>query len=320
MKDAARYMGTICHQIEDYGSPSHTMPGDNMFTLLQQFLPASEAMRDKLLHSPVESGELTVKIPSYTPQLLGTTVNEAAWKLMHRIHEGIINARTTTIPIIQALYLEDAKTVELHQLKAATFDAKIVADALYTTLCLGTRTTRDLEESPEGETLKSTSISAYYPLEAANLYFPQTQFFSSPHWGHARSGVILAEGNRAMPLKLWVDSKTGPQELEFPDGISAGMGRSLSFLLPAGVYSRFTVLAGLHPELGAKGKVEFTIVADGKTLSSAVISGTEPARVLECDLSGVSEVQLTLNSNGGDPKSNYAIWANPTVHKPKTTP
>lgn len=316
IKDAARYMGTICHQIEDYGSPSHTMPGDNMFTLLQQFLPPSEAMRDKLLHSPVESGELTVTIPDYTPKLLGTTVNEAAWKLMHRIHEGIINARSTTIPIIQALYVGDAKTVEHHQLKAATFDAKIVADALYTILCIGTRTPEDLEESPEGIALKSTPIAAYYPLEAASLYFPQTQFFSSPHWGHARSGVVLAEGKQALPLKLQVDSKTGPKEQEFSEGISAGMGRSLTFLLPAGVYSRFTVLAGLHSELGAKGKVEFTITGDGKPLASAVVSGTEPAHALECDLSGVSELQLTLNSKGGDPKSNYAIWANPTFQKP----
>ena len=43
--DAARFMGTMCHQIEDYGSPSHTMPGDNQFTLLQQFLPPSDGMK-----------------------------------------------------------------------------------------------------------------------------------------------------------------------------------------------------------------------------------------------------------------------------------
>ncbi len=116
VKDAARYMGTICHQIEDYGSPSHTMPGDNMFTLLEQFLPPTEVMRDKLLHGPVESGELTVTIRDYIPALLGTTVEEAAWRLMHRIHEGIINARSTTIPIIQALYAEDSKTVEVQQM------------------------------------------------------------------------------------------------------------------------------------------------------------------------------------------------------------
>ncbi|HSJ04567.1 MAG TPA: hypothetical protein VK956_19005, partial [Verrucomicrobium sp.] len=43
--DAAKYMGTVCHQVEDYGSPSHTVPGDNMFTMLTQFLPPPEEMK-----------------------------------------------------------------------------------------------------------------------------------------------------------------------------------------------------------------------------------------------------------------------------------
>ena len=47
-------MGTICHMLEDYGSPAHTVPGDNMFTLLQQFLPPPDRMKGKLLHGPIE--------------------------------------------------------------------------------------------------------------------------------------------------------------------------------------------------------------------------------------------------------------------------
>jgi len=315
VRDGARYMGTICHQIEDYGSPSHTMPGDNMFTLLGQFLPPTEVMRDQLLHGPVESGSLIVGIRDYKPALLGTTVEEAAWRLMHRIHEGIINARSTTIPIIQALYAEDPKTVEVHQMKAATFDATVVADALYTMLYLGTRSTLELEESVEGAALKRTSIGKFFPLEAVSLYYPQAQFFSSPHWGHARSGVVLAEGKRAMPLKLQVNEEGSLKEREFSNGISAGMGRSLTFLLPQGVYSRFKVLAGLHPELGALGKVEFTVSGDGKVLGSAVVSGTDPAHIFECDLSGISQLQLSLSSKGGESKSNYAIWADPILLK-----
>jgi hypothetical protein len=105
-------------------------------------------------------------------------------------------------------------------------------------------------------------------------------------------------------------------EKEFPEGISSGMGRALTFLLPAGVYSRFTVLAGLHPELGAQGHVEFTIIGDGKTLATAVITGAEPAKAMDCEVAGISELQLTLSSKGGDPKSNYAIWADPVLQKP----
>lgn len=307
MGDAARYMGTVCHQIEDYGSPSHTVPGDNMFTLLQQFLPPTDAMKGQLMHGPIENGDFKVSIVGYQPALLGTTVNEAAWRLMHRVHEGILNARTTTVPIIQALYREDKESVVKHQLRAAVMDAQVVADAVYTMLCLGMQKYADAEQ----KALKEVQIGAFFPLEAASCYYPQSQFFSSPNWGHARSGVILAGGNKDMPLKLCVGS--GNQVFE--NGISAGMGKPLTFLLPKDVYSRFTVLAGLHPELGAKGRVEFTINGDGKALTTVILNGTDDARVLECDVTGISELQLMLTSRGVDSKSNYAIWAEPTLVK-----
>ena len=308
MGDAARYMGTVCHQIEDYGSPAHTVPGDNMFTLLQQFLPPSDAMKDQLMHGPIENGDFKVSIEGYQPKLLGTTVNEAAWRLMHRVHEEILNARSTTVPIIQALYREDKESVVKHQMRAAVMDAQVVADAVYSMLCLGAQKYAEAEQAA----LKQVQIGSFFPLEAVSLYYPQAQFFSSPYWGHARSGVILEGGNKAVPLKLCV----GSRNQEFENGISAGMGKTLTFLLPKNVYARFTVLAGLHPELGTKGRVEFTISGDGKVLSTVTLNGTDPAKLLECDVTGVAELQLALTSRGVDAKSNYAIWAEPTLVKP----
>lgn len=306
--DAARYIGTICHQIEDYGSPSHTVPGDNMFTLLQQFLPSTEVMKDQLMHGPIENGDFKVSIAGYSAKLLGTTVNEASWRLMHRVHDEILNARSTTVPIIQSLYAGDQESVVKHQLRAATMDAQVVADAVYTILCLGS----EKYSAEEKTSLQQVQIGSFFPLEAASLYYPQQQFYSSPHWGHPRSGVILAGGSKAMPLKLRLASG----EKEFSNGISAGMGKTLTFLLPKEVYARFTVLAGLHPELGAKGRVEFAVSGDGKPLRTITLNGTDPATKIECDVSGVSQLQLTLATRGVDSKSNYAIWAEPTLLKP----
>ncbi len=313
MSDAARFMGTVCHQLEDYGSPAHTVPGDNMFTLLQQLLPASEVMKGKLLHSPIESGDFEVSIPDYQPQLLGVTVDEASWRLMHRVHEGILSARSTTIPIIQALYADDQEALEKSQIRAATLDAEIVADALYTILCLGSKRFAKAEQAA----LRKIRIGTHFPLEAESLYYPQSQFFSSPHWGCPQSGFILAGGDKIMPLKLRIKDSKGVAEKEFANGISAGMGRTLTFLLPKEVYARFTVQAGLHPELGKKGSVEFTVKGDGKLLGSAIINGADPARVIECEVKGVSQVELrlSLGPNASDTKSSYAIWAEPTLIK-----
>lgn len=304
---AARFMGTVCHQIEDYGSPAHTVPGDNMFTLLQQFLPPSPAMGEQPMHGPIENGTFSVSIEGYRPQLLGTTVEEASWRMLHRLSEVIVNARSTTIPIIQALYAEDKETVTKHQMRAAIVDAQATGDALYTMVCLGT----ERMDAAEKERLQTVPIGSFFPLEAENLYYSQKQFSGAPNWGHAWSGVILAEGKRAEPLKLRTETAG---EKVFANGISVVMGKTLTFHLPKGVYGRFTVLGGLHPELGAEGKVEFTINADGKPLAKAVVAGTEAAHAFECDFAGVSEIQLAVTSKG-DPKKAYAIWGDPVLHK-----
>jgi hypothetical protein len=296
-------MGTICHLIEDYGSPSHTMPGDNQFTLLQQFLPPSDDVKDKLMHGPVENGEFTLSLPGYQPNLLGVSVKEAAWRLMHRVHEGIIHARSTTIPILQALNEGDASGVTKHQMRAAMTNAQIVADAMHTILCLGAQ---KLAKMPT-----SVLIDTFWPLEAEKLYYPQTQFFSSPYWGYPRVGSVLAAGMKPSPLMLKLDSGVK----KFTSGISAGMGKPLTFVLPQGVFRRFRVLVGLHPEIGKKGRVEFALRGDDRPLASITLNGTDTARNLECDVMGVSQLQLLLTSRGLDSKSNYAIWAEPELVK-----
>ena len=151
-----------------------------------------------------------------------------------------------------------------------------------------------------------------------NSYFPQTHFFSSPHWGHARVGVSLQDGTNEVPLKLRIQEKDAVTEKVFADGISTGMGKPLTWHLPKDTYLRFTVLAGLHSELGAKGRVEFTVLGDGKPLATVTVNGVDPAHTFECDISGVTLLQLATTARGLDAKSNYAIWAEPVLVKAKS--
>lgn len=312
--DAARYLGTLSHQIEDYGCPAHVVPGDNMFTLFQQFLPPVGALKNQLLHGPIEGGDLKVDLADYKPVLLGASPAEAAWRLLHRVHEGILNARQCTLPIIQALDAGDAETVRKWQLQAAVKDAQLVADAIYTVLAIGT----GQFEGAERASLQSVAIGSLWPLEAESLYYLQSQFFSSPFWGYPSSGFALEAGKTPVPLKLRVEGAEGVREETFANGICAGMGKSLTFLLPSNVYSRFQVKAGLHAALGAKGRVEFSIcsASDGRTLGAAIVGGEQPAHAFDVDLAGVTQLQLSLAAKGGDAKSNYAVWAEPVLLKP----
>jgi hypothetical protein len=190
-------------------------------------------------------------------------------------------------------------------------DAQVVADAVHTILCLGTK---KFEEEQE-KSLGSVLISTFWPVEAANLYYPQTHFFSSPYWGHACSGFTLEAGTKPTPLRLRMQVKDGIHEETMPRGISTGMGKPLTWLLPKGVYQKFTVLAGLQAGLGDKGRVEFTVLGDGKALASATVNGTDPAHLFECDVAEVTQLQLATVGKGLDAKSNYAVWAEPVLTK-----
>lgn len=309
--DAARYAGTVSHALEDWSCPAHVVPGDNMFTLFQQFLPPPDAMRNKLMHSPIEGGTFAVNIGDFKPTLLGATVDEAAFNLLQRLNAATILARAQTIPIIQALYAGDSNAVTAAQLKAATKGATVVADALHTILCLGAR---QLDAGALAQ-FNTVDLAQYWPLEATNLFFSQQTFFGKPYWGHAYMGGVLEGGSNAVPIKLRVAENGGVVVKEFASGIGTGTRSSLTYLVPAGVYRHFSVLAGLHPELGAKGGVEFAIFGNDKKLASIALTGDQPAHRFDCDLAGVTNLQLVATGKGGDPKANYAIWAEPRLLK-----
>jgi hypothetical protein len=123
-------------------------------------------------------------------------------------------------------------------------------------------------------------------------------------------------GTNALPLKLRVEENGAMAEKEFTNGIGTGTRSSLTYLIPAGIYQRFTALAGLHPEFGTRGGVEFSVLGNGKPLATATVTGDQRAHRFDCDLTGVTNLQLLATSaKGSDPKSNYAIWAAPQLLK-----
>ncbi len=308
--DAARYSGTLSHVLEDWGCPAHAVPGDNMFTLFKQFLPPPPAQQYTLLHSPVEGGTFSVALDAYRPRLLGTSVDEAAFNLLHRSQEATIFARGQVVPIIQALYAGDTNAVNAAQQKAATLDAAVVADALHTVCCLGQM------KFEAADDLSAVDLSTLLPLQAPDLYFPQSSFFSKPYWGHATPGVILRNGTEPVPLRLAVLEQGQAVTRTFASGIGTGTRSVLTYLIPADVYQRFSARVGLHAELGKSGSVIFEVSGNGKSLARlGPLAGDAPAQLLDVALAGVTNLQLTVTSAAKDNTGNYAVWAEPRLVK-----
>ena len=300
------------HAIEDWGCPAHCVPGDNQFTLFKQFLPPPAAKQYALLHSQIENGNLTVSLDGYSPRLLGTTVAEVAFRLLHRVNGMMVGVRAHVVPIIQGLYEADRERVAREQTAAATSTGEVVADALYSVLCVGE------ERFPPGAdaALSAMDLSGLVPLEATSLALPQSSFFSKPYWGRPHSGVILRNGGEPVPLTLRVGPEGQGGERRFERGIGLGTRSVLTYLVPDGVFREFSAVVGLHSQLGAGGNVVFEVSGDGRLLSRVgPLTGDSPAQALHVSLEGVGRLQLVTKSGGGDGSGNYAVWGEPRLVK-----
>lgn len=313
--DGARFAGTVVHVLEDWGCPAHSVPGDNMFTLFKQFLPPPEAYKYVAMHGPVENGKFETRLGSYQPKLLGTSVPEAAFHLLRRVRESTIHARGQVIPILQALYAGDEEASNAAQQKAAEVDGTVVADALHTIFCLA----RQQFEPEAVRALDCADLSICIPSEAANLAMPQTAFFSKPYWGHALRGITLRDGKEPVPLRLRIESQGEVAEKAFDQAWGVGTRSRIHFALPSGIYERFECWVGLQPELGAKGCVVFEVTGneDQPLAKVGPVKGDAPARRVSVPLAGVTTLQLTASSAGGDGLGNYAVWAEPRLVKAK---
>ena len=309
--EGARYLGTLAHALEDWGCPAHSVPDDNMFTLMKQFVPPTGEYRFVPMHGPIENGQFTVDLGDYRPKLLGTSVEEAAFNLLQEVQQSTIQARAQVIPIMQALYAGDEAASAAAQQKAGQVDAAVVADALHTVLCLA----KKQFDQEAVAALRQVDLSVQIPLEAPNLATPQSAFFSKPYWGHATRGVTLRDGKIPVPIRLKEpDNALGDEPIE--DAIAVGTTARLTYLVPPGVYDHLEVWAGLHAELGGAGDVVFQIrAADGKALATEQVRGDQPAHHFTVPLAGQTRIQLVTTAGSRDSTANYAVWARPLLVK-----
>jgi hypothetical protein len=263
----------------------------------------------------MEGGSLLVDIAGYKPVVLGDTVAEVAFRLLHRAVGSVVHARRQVLPIMTALYAEDKEAVAAAQRIAADYDAKVVADLLHSFIRL---------VSADGDVTGSQhagpfDLSAAMPLEAPDFYVPQSMFFGKPYWGQPLRGVHLRPGNGTdpVPLSLEIEREAGPTQETFPDGIGVGTRSVLTYLVPTGVYSTFEVWAGVNRIGDSAGSVVFEVYADGKSAGRVgPLTADSPAHQFSVPLKGVSAIRLV--ASGGDPaaaEGNYAVWGRPQLLK-----
>jgi len=150
----------------------------------------------------------------------------------------------------------------------------------------------------------------------AQSYYPQHTFFSDPYFGYPIANAILEKGQRLRPLELLVPRDGTVRKTVFAKGIGAGTQTRVSYALPERVFDRFECWLGIHPDLGAEGKVAFRIYADGEAVfNSGTMAGGEPARRVVLPLTSVQVLSIVVESRNDKRGHNYAIVAEPELFK-----
>jgi pimeloyl-ACP methyl ester carboxylesterase len=161
------------------------------------------------------------------------------------------------------------------------------------------------------------------------------------HWGKCTPAefnagrVVRLEDVQAVDGKIYLDTKYADQvrqdilqpkmntsfdggamvigDKTYQRGIGTHANSDILFFLD-GEYQRFHAEVGVQH--GPRGTVRFTVFADGKAVfESGMMLREHAAQVVDLDLTGVSELRLTVDDGGNGKGGDHANWAEAYVTK-----
>lgn len=146
--DAARFMGTLAHLIEDSCSPAHVgkLPQVVLELQKQETLPKpawigrltehGDPMNAGNLHGAMELTTLPFHLRGRAPQRAGATVAAAAPVLLDRCYAIVEENRASLHEMVRATYTDDVATMNRLRSRAARQAAELLADAYFTALSI----------------------------------------------------------------------------------------------------------------------------------------------------------------------------------------
>ena len=310
--EAARYLGVLCHWLEDPSSPTmHCVEGFIDEARLRELIPPPDDMRGRhYLYGYAGIGDNgRYEMPAgfaHTPVLLGRAIDEAALHLQRRQRLNSRMARRSLVPLVwDEMHGDGAQAARIRgELMAA--QTRTTADAIFSALCLAT-------DRLEGDTTH---------LDAA----PLTDFVSNYRGGSTTMpyrwvpfliDAAFDQQRNVVPLALPGADGT----MQFARGIGMGVPFALDWDFgPAGVMSRLTATVGLSPQSVQGASAVLAVLVNGEEAACVgpLVAG-EPGREIDVPLpaEGLSvylrlETRLAPDVPG---EGCLAVWGEPTLHR-----
>ena len=322
--EAMKYFGCVAHYLEDSSCPAHISYGEtavpegaqmlSQIGYIAHMMPLSERtsmewFHSRIDHCPFTQEQLKSAVGKYKPRLLGATAEELIFNVVEQHYQMNQRAQRHLIPMLEALDANDMKKFKSHGIAAAAEAARLLTDVFYTVLCIA----KDRVETPLP---REVSLADFTPATGSPFAWSdrnhQGRFIrnASGSW-FASAGEFESLGRQPLKLKM----ADGGVKV-FKKGFGVGWRTEYTFLLPANVFTSFSVWAGNDAALGAGSTNTFVVLVNGQpAATSARMPGIEkPAQWLQVPLAGATNLTLRVKSEC-PPSSTHGVWAEPTLKK-----
>lgn len=313
--EAARFAGAFAHVIEDLGQPQcHALEGINglPWTVLDEIFTPEDQSWNRAPQSIIsldDDARFVVRLEGYCPQLLGTHIKEAVFRLYQRCCRIRQAARKALPAMLTRIYAGDVGGAVEANIPPAVDDAKLVADMFYTCFALAS----GRFEASEVKALEAMDLTSLIPITAPSLINRPYRFSPLAY------GCSVNMKREPVPLKVWLqDSGNQKKEFVLTKGIGTGCCR-FSYEIPAGVFHEFRCTAGLHSELcllPSGANLRLVIKFRGKEVfNSGILQAGALAQKVAIPVTNGGTLEFISEGRPGmvDNDANQAVWGEPVL-------
>ena len=237
-EDAIRHAGVLGHYLQEPFTPGHAMPN----SIFQELFPDPDPSRHMRLHHAFDSGTSHIEDP-LPPRLMGTSIEEAAYRLQVEVWRGMAEGKKLVPSIIQSVYEGQPPRVReallAEQSRQATY---VTASAWHTCFCIAFDRF-DAQESAALNELDLTYIPPYF----------------IHHWQYTQIlPGALVKHKRKIPIDVWVQDERGAKRAQrITQGFGMGGHMGIKWHVPGDLYPRLRCRVGL-PSQQTEGQNEHT--------------------------------------------------------------
>jgi hypothetical protein len=170
--------------------------------------------------------------------------------------------------------------------------------------------TADYQQRGRSQQLSDTrDVHALPSPPTGNVYVSDLPFFSATNgWGPVERDTSNGEqaAGDGKPITL--------NGTVYPKGLGTNSVSDVGVYL-GGNCTRFTATVGVDDEQGGAGTVTFSVVSDGKTLTTTpVLNGSSASVNLDVDITGTQLLDLVVGDGGDGNGNDHGDWANAQFH------